>query len=83
MEAETGDLVYRKRMGGNYSSSPLMADGKLYFTSEDGVTTVVRAGREYEELAANALEERTLASLGVIDGSILLRTDTALYRIQE
>ena len=60
-----------------------MADGKLYFTSEDGVTTVVRAGREYEELAANALEERTLASLGVIDGSILLRTDTALYRIQE
>ena len=83
VEAETGDLVYRKRMGGNYSSSPLMADGKLYFTSEDGVTTVVRAGREYEELAANALEERTLASLGVIDGSILLRTDTALYRIQE
>lgn len=83
VEAETGDLVYRKRMGGNYSSSPLLADGKLYFTSEDGVTTVVRAGREYEELAANALEERTLASLGVIDGSILLRTDAALYRIQE
>lgn len=83
VEAETGDLVYRKRIGGNYSSSPLLAGGKLYFTSEDGVTTVVRAGEEFEELAANALEERTLASLGVIDDAILLRTATALYRIQE
>ena len=83
VEAETGDLVYRKRIGGNYSSSPILAGGKLYFTSEDGVTTVVRAGEEFEELAANALEERTLASLGVIDDAILLRTATALYRIQE
>ncbi|MDB4634455.1 PQQ-like beta-propeller repeat protein [Rubripirellula sp.] len=83
VEAETGDLVYRKRIGGNYSSSPLLAGGKLYFTSEDGVTTVVRAGEEFEELGANTLEERTLASLGVIDDSILLRTATALYRIQE
>lgn len=83
VEAETGDLVYRKRIGGNYSSSPLLAGGKLYFTSEDGVTTVISAGEEFEELAANALKERTLASLGVIDDSILLRTATALYRIQE
>ncbi len=71
------------RIGGNFSSSPLLAGGKLYFTSEDGVTTVVRAGEEFEELAVNALEERTLASLGVMDDSILLRTATALYRIQE
>ncbi len=83
VQAETGDLVYRKRIGGNYSSSPLLAGGKLYFTSEDGVTTVVRAGEEFEELSANVLEERTLASLGVIDDAILLRTATALYRIQE
>ncbi len=83
VEAETGNLVYRKRIGGNFSSSPLLAGGKLYFTSEDGVTTVVRAGEEFEELAVNALEERTLASLGVMDESILLRTATALYRIQE
>jgi outer membrane protein assembly factor BamB len=83
VEAETGDLVYRKRIGGNYSASPLLAGGRLYFTSEDGVTTVVRAGEEFEELGANALEERTLASLGVIDDSILLRTATALYRIQK
>ena len=83
VEAETGDLVYRKRIGGNFSSSPLLAGGKLYFTSEEGVTTVVRAGEEFEELAVNALEERTLASLGVMDDSILLRTATALYRIQE
>ncbi|MAI32123.1 MAG: serine/threonine protein kinase [Planctomycetaceae bacterium TMED240] len=83
VEAKTGDLVYRKRIGGNYSSSPLLAGGKLYFTSEEGVTTVVGAGEEFEELGSNSLEERTLASLGVIDDSILIRTAAALYRIQE
>ncbi|MAI71851.1 MAG: serine/threonine protein kinase [Rhodopirellula sp.] len=83
VEAKTGDLVYRKRIGGNYSSSPLLAGGKLYFTSEDGVTTVVGAGKEFEELGSSSLEERTLASLGVIDDSILIRTAEALYRIQE
>ena len=83
VEAETGDLIYRKRIGGNYSASPLLAGNKLYFTSEDGVTTVVRAGEDFEEVGSNALEERTLASLGVIGDSILLRTVTALYRIQD
>jgi len=83
VEAETGDPVYRKRIGGNYSASPLLAGNHLYFTSEDGVTTVVRAGQDFEEVGSNALEERTLASLAVLGDSILLRTATALYRIQD
>lgn len=83
VEAESGELVYRKRIGGNYSASPLLAGDKLYFTSEEGVTTVVRAGQDFEEVGSNALEERTLASLAVLGDSILLRTATALYRIQD
>ena len=47
------------------------------------MTTVVRAGKDFEELAANVIEERTLASFGVLGGSILMRTGSALYRIQE
>ena len=81
VEAETGDVVYRKRIGGNFSSSPLLAGEHLYFTSEQGVTTVIKAGREFEQVAENDLGERTLASLAVIDDSILLRTAEALYRI--
>jgi len=83
VEAETGELVYRNRIGGNYSASPVLADNKLYFTSENGVTTVVRAGEDFQEVAANVIEERTLASLGVLGDSILMRTGSALYRIQD
>ena len=83
VKAETGDLVYRKRIGGNFSASPLLAGNNLYFTSEDGVTTVVRSGLEFEEVGSNDLGERTLASLGVIDDSLLFRTVSALYRIQD
>jgi outer membrane protein assembly factor BamB len=81
VEAETGDVVYRKRIGGNFSSSPLLAGEHLYFTSEQWVTTVIKAGRDFELVAENDLGERTLASLAVIDDSILLRTANALYRI--
>jgi outer membrane protein assembly factor BamB len=83
IEAETGQLIYRKRIGGNFSASPLISENHLYFTSEEGVTTVLRAGREYEEIAENDLGERTLASLAVVEDSILLRTAVALYRIAE
>ena len=83
VDAETGDLVYRERIGGNFSASPLLAGNNLYFTSEDGVTTVVRTGQEFEEVGSNDLGERTLASLGVIGDSLLLRTASALYRIQD
>lgn len=81
VEAETGEVIYRKRIGGNYSSSPLLAGEYLYFTSEQGVTTVIKSGRTYEQVAQNDLGERTLASLAVVDDSILLRTADALYRI--
>jgi outer membrane protein assembly factor BamB len=81
VEAETGDVIYRKRIGGNFSASPLMASGRIYLTSEQGLTTVLRAGREFQQLAENDIGQRTLASLAVIDNSILLRTVDALYRI--
>lgn len=83
VEAETGEVVYRKRIGGNFSASPLVAGDHLYFTSEEGVTTVIRLGREFEQVAENDLQERTLASLAAWQNSILLRTDDALYRIAD
>jgi hypothetical protein len=54
----------------------------LYCTNEEGTTFVIRAGRQFEKLAENRLDERTLASLAVAGNTILLRTDDALYCFQ-
>jgi outer membrane protein assembly factor BamB len=83
IEADTGEVVYQKRLGGNYSASPTLAGDRIYFTSEAGVTTVIRTGREFEQLSENDLGERTLASMAVIGDAIILRTADALYRIEE
>ena len=85
LEAETGKPVYEgKRIeNGTYSSSPLLADGKLYSTNEDGTTTVVKAGPEFEVLAVNKLDSHTLASPVAVDNQIFIRTAEYLYCIQK
>ena len=83
LDAAGGEEHWQERLGGDYSASPLYADGRIYVTDEAGKTTVVAPGAEYEELAVNQVEGRTLASLAVADGAIFLRTDTHLYRIEE
>ncbi|MBL9175632.1 MAG: PQQ-like beta-propeller repeat protein [Verrucomicrobiales bacterium] len=82
-EAATGTVVWNERVGGNYSASPIAADGRLYFCSEEGKTVVVATGREFRKLAENTLEDGFMASPAVSGKSLLLRTRTALYRIEE
>lgn len=81
VEADSGDVVYQKRIGGNYSASPLMAGGHIYYTSEEGLTTVIRTGREFVKVSECDIPGRTLASLAVVDNSLLQRTEESLYRI--
>lgn len=81
VEAKTGEKVWQERLGGNYSASTVFADGRIYFTDEDGKTIVVAAGREFKKLAENHVDGRTLATPTFLDGAIFLRTDTHLYRI--
>jgi len=83
LEAQSGKVHWTQRLGGNYSASPLFADGKIYFQSETGQTTVIRPGTTYQELARNQLPGRTLASFGVSGDALLLRTDTHLLKIQQ
>jgi hypothetical protein len=71
-----------QRLGGNYSASPILADGRVYFLSEEGTATVVAPGREFRVLARNTLDGRTLASIAVSNGSFFVRSDTHLYRIE-
>ncbi len=82
LDAQTGEVVWQQRLGGNYSASSLLAAGKLYFTNEAGTTHVLAPGRTFRELAKNQLFGRTCASLAVYRESLLLRTDTQLYRLQ-
>ena len=59
----------------------MLADGKIYLTSEDGVTSVVKAGPAFEVLAENDLNDYTLSSPAVSDGQIFIRTAKALWCI--
>lgn len=83
LDVTTGEKVWQHRLGGDFSASPIVAEGRIYFTNEIGETTVIAAGREYQELAKNTVDGRTLASLAAVDGELYLRTDTHLYRIEE
>ncbi len=81
VDAKTGKQVYggKRIRPATYSSSPVLADGKLYISNEEGTTVVLKAGPEFEVLAENHLGEYTLSSPAVSDGQIFLRTDKAVY----
>lgn len=83
LEATTGDKVWQARIGGNYSASPLYANGNIYLFSEDGKATVVPAKDEFERLAENHLPGGFMASPAVYEDSLILRTRDALYRIDQ
>jgi outer membrane protein assembly factor BamB len=80
-DAHTGDQLWRERLGGNYSASPIYADGRIYFFSREGDTTVIRPGKKFELLAANHLDGRFMASAAVAGKAFILRTDKHLYRV--
>jgi len=83
VEARTGKEVWRQRLGGNYSASPLFANGKVYFFNEDGQSTVIEASRQYNVLATNELDDGFMASPAVSGNALFLRTRTHLYRIED
>ncbi len=81
LNAETGEEKWRGRIGGNYSASPIYSGGLIYFFSQEGKTTVLRAGDEFEIVAVNELNEGCHGSPAVVDNSLIVRTDSQLYRI--
>jgi outer membrane protein assembly factor BamB len=82
LEAATGKVVWTERIGGKYAASPIYADGRLYFFSQDGTTTVLKPGRTFEKLATNKLDTGFMASPAVAGKALYLRTRTHLYRVE-
>jgi outer membrane protein assembly factor BamB len=81
LNAATGKPEWRERVGGQYSASALLGAGRVYFCSHEGKTTVIAANDKFEKLAENQLDGKLMASPVAIDGDLILRTDTHLYRI--
>ena len=81
INATTGDVHWQNRIGGNHSASPVYANGRIYFQSEEGITTVIQSGTNFQILAQNELDGETLASMAVSSGTVVIRTNSHLYRI--
>ena len=84
LDAKTGAVIWgpERTAQGSVSSSPLLADGKLYFTNEEGVTVVLAAGKEFKLLAQNELDGSYTLSSPVASGERLyIRTQDYLYCI--
>ncbi len=80
LRTSDGSEVWKKRFGGDYSASPLMAGGHIYFASHDGLVTVIKPGEEGEIVAENKIDGQIMASPAPIHDSLVVRTDKAIYR---
>lgn len=83
LDAKSGTQVWTHRLEGNFTASPIYAAGRLYFFSESGVAYVLEPSAKFELLAENTLDGRFMASPAVAGNALFLRTDKALYRIEQ
>lgn len=82
-DPKTGEQIWRGSIGGKYAASPIYADGRLYFSNQQGKTTVIKPGRTLEVLATNTLSGGFMASPAVAGKAIFLRTKTHLARVED
>ncbi len=83
-DALSGEEIYRERLGEGrtgFTGSGIAADGKLYFTSEEGDVYVVRAGRTFEVLATNPLGEEFMSSPVASEGTLYFRSRRMLTAV--
>jgi outer membrane protein assembly factor BamB len=79
LDGKTGKEHYRERLKGTFNSSPVAGNGHVYFSNNDGVTFVLKAGTEFEVVATNNLGERITASPAITGDAMIYRTDSHLY----
>src|SRR5262249_31695988 len=79
LDAATGKRVWQERLRGRYHASLVLGDGKLYYTSMEGIVSVVEAGKQFRLLARNELGEGLVATPALSDGCIFLRGEKHLY----
>ena len=83
LDTKLHEVVWHKRVGGEFSASILYVSGRIYLFDQDGETRVIAPGRKYKELAHNRLNEGLMASPVALGNALYLRSKTHLYRIEE
>jgi outer membrane protein assembly factor BamB len=83
VDATTGEETWSARIGGDFSASPIYADGRIYFFDQSGKSTVIEAALKHRVLAVNQLDEGCMASPAVSGRALYVRTKTHLYRIED
>jgi outer membrane protein assembly factor BamB len=82
LDSQTGAVHWSERLEGDFSASPIYAEGRIYFQNEAGSGFVIRAGTRFELIAKNDLGERSLASYAVADNQLFIRTVDHLWAIK-
>ncbi len=84
-DAATGEERFRARVfgGGSFTASPIAADGRLYFSTEEGDVLVIAAGGAYEEISRNPMGEVIMSTPAVSDGVMVVRTLHHVFGITE
>jgi len=85
LDLETGKELWRQRLGsGECWASPLAVGERIYIFSNEGKTFVLRAGREYQQLAINSINElERIYGVAAVDDALLLRSGRRLIRLSE
>jgi len=85
VDADHGKMIYRKRLGatGHYRSSPVIADGRLYVISQEGVVSVVKTGDQFELEHQHDLGQRVAATPAIDESTIYIRTQTQLFAFRK
>ena len=83
LEAKSGTLVWKERLDGQYSATPIFAKDRIYLFDEDASCTILRPGRKFDVLAVNSLARSPVRATPAVDGnSLIVRTADSLYRIE-
>ena len=81
VDVATGKKVWQKRLGGNYSASPIAIGNRVYFQSEGGEAIVMEIGAEPKEVSRAELPGRIFASYAWLEGDWIIRSESGLYRV--
>ena len=83
LDAKSGDVRFSERLGGNFCSSPLYADGRIWVGNREGQTFILTPGKEFHVEATNQLDGEIMATPIAVGPALFLRTDKAVYRIEK
>jgi outer membrane protein assembly factor BamB len=83
-EPRAGTQIYQRRIApGGYSASPIAAEGRIYVASEAGEVFTIRAGRDFELLATNVMNDTIMATPALAAHTLFLRTQHAVWALAD